>query len=155
MRLDHSGRKRGSKVSLREAMQFLHYLETAQGGKRHWSEESTHSGGLGLCDGTCLALPALPAVRGSLETSTCPQGLAGSHPDHRGDAHRRCGANQTHNSRTPPVSVSSTMSEVGLVLESDHVVSLNQNEQNLSAQSEESSEQEFVNQRWKKALKRW
>jgi hypothetical protein len=47
------------------------------------------------------------------------------------------------------------MSEVELVLESDHVVSLNQNEQYLSAQSEESSEQEFVNQRWKKALKRW
>jgi len=38
LRLDHSGRERGSNVW--EAVQVLHNMETAQGSKRHRSEES-------------------------------------------------------------------------------------------------------------------
>jgi hypothetical protein len=41
------------------------------------------------------------------------------------------------------------------VLESDQVGSLNQNEQRHSAQSDESSEQDYDDQRLEETLKRW
>jgi hypothetical protein len=47
------------------------------------------------------------------------------------------------------------MSEMASVSELDSLDSLNQNGEGLSAQSEESSEQDYDNQRLEKTLKQW